>query len=196
MWNGASTYQGPNFGAHFLQLHRRHRPFVFCAPFPPIEAFDLICQNRARTRTGNHHLERIILDLRGHGATNHHAPQADGGSWNATRSRATGFDAVLTRQDWLSKLVETLGWPDAQGTVRTNAHKQSWHPLLSNHRTSWIWKIAPQGTARFIGWRPRSVPALRQVLEAYKIVFTLRFLTLYSVDPPEMCGLERTNCDV
>src|SRR6516165_4074861 len=44
---------------------------MLCASLPPIEAFHLICQNCAWTRPGNHHLEGIILDLCGHGATDH-----------------------------------------------------------------------------------------------------------------------------
>jgi len=42
-----------------------------CPPLPPIDTFDLICQNRARTRAGYQHLEGIILDLGRHGTTDH-----------------------------------------------------------------------------------------------------------------------------
>jgi len=37
----------PNFGAHFSQFGVRYRPFTPSASFPPIEAFNLITENRA-----------------------------------------------------------------------------------------------------------------------------------------------------
>ena len=64
-WQVASKLadQCPNFGAHFSQFSGRYRPFTSGAPFPPIEAFNLISENRAGTCTGDAYLEGIILDL-------------------------------------------------------------------------------------------------------------------------------------
>lgn len=64
-----STYQRSNFGAHLRKLSHRYDPFALGPPFAPIQALDLIGQNRAWTRAGNHHFEGIILDLRRHRAT-------------------------------------------------------------------------------------------------------------------------------
>ena len=41
------TYQRSNFGAHFRKLGHRCDPFALGSPFAPIQALDLICQNRA-----------------------------------------------------------------------------------------------------------------------------------------------------
>src|SRR6266513_430168 len=65
------TYQRSNFGAHFRKLGHRYDPFALGSPFAPIQALDLICQNRAWTRPGNHHFKGIVLDLRRHRAADH-----------------------------------------------------------------------------------------------------------------------------
>jgi len=64
-WHAAGTLadQCPNFGAHVSQFGGRNHPFSSSAPFPPIEALNLISENRARTCTRNAYFERIILDL-------------------------------------------------------------------------------------------------------------------------------------
>jgi len=67
------TYERPNFGANFGQFGGRYHPFPLGPPFAPIEALDLICQNRAQTRATKDHLEGIILDLRRHRAADHEA---------------------------------------------------------------------------------------------------------------------------
>jgi len=89
-----------------------------------------------------------------------------------------GSQASRTATSEAAGLILTA--PGEEGAGRL----QQWSDGASNaYQTSWIWKITRQGTARFIGWRTRSVPALRQVFKTYKIVFTLRFPTAYSVDP-------------
>src|SRR6266480_1163251 len=65
------TYQRSNFGAHFRKLGHRYDPFALGSPLAPIQALDLICQNRAWTRPGNHHFKGIVLDLRRHRAADH-----------------------------------------------------------------------------------------------------------------------------
>jgi len=61
------------FCAHFGQFFRGNGALTFGFPDTPVHALHLIGQDNAWGGAGNKDLERVVLDLRGHGTANHNA---------------------------------------------------------------------------------------------------------------------------
>ena len=55
--------EGVEFGANFGEFMGGGGTFSLGTPLAPIEALNLIGQNRAGRRAGDEHFERVILDL-------------------------------------------------------------------------------------------------------------------------------------
>src|ERR1017187_1845903 len=61
---GLSSNERVYLRPHFGQLFRRHTALRFGIPAAPVNALDLICQNRIRRCAADENLKWIVLDLR------------------------------------------------------------------------------------------------------------------------------------